>query len=110
MEKYIPIKETSNATHLKVRTYYSLGGSNMLTYTAERRGYYLSVSPVRRFKLDGGVEMESYVAFTGTKMLLKEVARKSKKAEAEAEQIAAEKMDDLVRYVCEENGLVLLDS
>ena len=109
MEKYIPIKETKNATHLKVRTYYSLGGTNMLSYTTERRGYYLSVSPIRRVNY-GGVTMEQYTAFTGTKMLLKEVARKSKKAEAEAEQLAVENMDSLIEYVCKDNGLVLLDS
>lgn len=105
MKKYINVKEnTHHITHLKIEVYYSLGGYNYFTYKQENRGYYLSVSPVER-KTDEYGTMESYTAFTGIKKLIKEVSRKSKKAEAEAEAIAENETKNLIDYVCTKNNL-----
>lgn len=85
---------------LKVEVYYSLGGMNYFASTNERRGYYLSVSPVNRTTSGNGIVIESYTAYTGIKELLLEVGRKSKKAEKEAEALASEeKIEKLIQYV-----------
>lgn len=87
-------------TWLKVETYYNKGGENVFTELQERRGYYLSVSPVKRER-----GFESYTAFSGLKLLLLEVGRKSPKQEANAEILARGKIPALVRLVCEKNGI-----
>lgn len=68
---------------LRCELYYSLGGYNYFTYKSEPRGYYVSVTPVERERRNG-YTMESVTAFSGVKVLVCEVNRKSKKAEAEA--------------------------
>lgn len=100
MKKYVKIDGAQGVTHLKIETAYTLGGYNVFTYKQEARGYYLHVSPVERSR-----GFESYVAFTGAKKLLKAVSRKSAKAEAAAEDIAANYVGDMVRHVCATNGL-----
>lgn len=104
MKKYIEVKATRDASHLKIEVYYNLGGFNCFTYRNEQRGYYLSVTPVKRENRNG-CTMEQFTAFTGIKQLVKPVNRKSTKAEAEAEAIAATMEADLIRYVCNKNGL-----
>jgi hypothetical protein len=61
---------------------YLLGGYNVWTYKEEKRGYYVYI---RRITRSNG--MYSYDLMSGRKILVKEVKRQSKKAEAEAEQI-----------------------
>jgi hypothetical protein len=103
---YIPA-EGPKVNNIKVELYYSLGGMNYFTGRAEDRGYYLSVTPV--FKEDrGGCIMESMTAFTGTKMLLLPVARKSTKAGTQAFGLMKEKADTLIDFVCKEQGIKLL--
>ena len=107
MKQYIKVKiNGGKVTHLKVETYYSLGGMNYFNYKTERRGYYLSVVPVERMD-KGGYIMEGYVMCLGIKDCIKEVQRKSKKAETEAEKLATERMKDLIDYVLNQNGLEL---
>ncbi len=106
MKKYIEVKENpSKVTHLKIELYYDLGGMNYFTGRAENRGYYLSVSPVTRGTSAGGFTSESYTAFTGIKQNIKQVTRKSAKAEAEAEKLATDVMEKLIDYVCKKNEL-----
>lgn len=104
MKKFIATK--SENVFLKVEVYYSLGGMNYFTYKSEPRGYYLSVTPIERIDR-GGYFVEIQSAFSGYKMILKEVKRKSKKAEAEAEQIAADGLKRIVDQVLIEQGLEL---
>ena len=107
MKKYIELQEkTRNATHLLIELRYNLGGFNYFTYKEEPRGYYLSVSPVALEQREG-YTLESFTAFTGTKYLVKEVARKSAKAEKEAEQRAQELEKALINYVCNQNNLAI---
>ena len=51
--------------------------------------------------------MEGFTAYTGTKVLVKEVKRKSAKAEREAEQAAGEWRQKLIDYVLNNNKLEL---
>lgn len=104
MKKFIATKKEN--VFLKVEVYYNLGGMNYFTYKVEPRGYYLSVTPIERVNR-GGYITETCAAFSGYKVLLKEVKRKSKKAETEAEQIAAERMDPIIDRVLIEQGLEL---
>ena len=78
------IKTNQEKQFLKCELYYSLGGMNYFTGRAEARGYYVSVSPVKRETRDYGVTTESYAAFSGWKKCVVQCARKGKKAEAEA--------------------------
>ena len=107
MKKYIELQEkTRNATHLLIELRYNLGGFNYFTHKQEPRGYYLSVSPVALEQRDG-YTLESYTAFTGTKYLVKEVMRRSVKAEQEAEQKAGEIEKSLIAFVCNQNNIAI---
>lgn len=97
-------KEIDNKT-FEIKLYYDLGGMNYFTGDVERRGYYLSVSPVKISKLSNGLRSVSYQAFTGSKQLLLEVKRKSKKAENEALEIANDaKVEELLDYVIQKSA------
>lgn len=103
MKRYLKLRENpSKATHLKIETYYHLGGFSYWTYKQEQRGYYLSVIPVER-----GNGMEGYIAFSGIKQCIKPVSRKSKKAETEAESLVGEYLENLINYVLAKNNLEL---
>ena len=109
-KEYIPI-ESEKANHLKVELYYDKGGMNYFTGGTERRGLYLSVSPVTLTKYEGGGSSEGYIAFTGTKKLVKELKRFSNKALNEAAEefmaVGNETRENLIKYVCNENDITL---
>jgi hypothetical protein len=67
MKKYEKL-ENSNI-ELKIELYYKKDGE---------RGYYLSVSPVKR-EFQGNIVIESYTAFSGYKKLILPVKRQSDK-------------------------------
>ena len=97
MKKYF--KTTmADATDIKLEVYYYKGGYNLFTYEPERRGIYFSISPVN---LDG--VWESYTAFSGTKICVKELNRKSDKALNEAVSKIEPIAEDVVKMY--ENGL-----
>jgi hypothetical protein len=114
MKEYIPVTAAkignSQTTHIKVEVYYTLGGYNYFTYRKEARGYYVSVCPVERREARPGIVLESFTCFTGYKALVKEVSRKSAKAEKEAEQEAAKITPEMIRRVCAEYGLQIIGS
>jgi hypothetical protein len=60
-----------------------------------KKGYYLNVYPFELEKI-GGCAMVSRDILAGKSYLLKQVARKSKKAEQEAENIAREKFPQYI--------------
>ena len=92
--KYIPAVG-SGVNFLKVEVYYSLGGLNYFTSKSDPRGYYLSITPVKREDHNGYVS-ESVVLGSGVKTLIKETKRKS-------EQAAMAAKDEAVQY---ENRLI----
>ena len=98
---YIPVKNCTEITHLKVELYYSMGGWNYFTSQQEPRGYYLSVMPVKKWRSETGCTCEQFVAFQGVRTLIKAVARKSKKAESEAIALAENKEQELIEHIKE---------
>lgn len=112
VKKYYPIRsiDSSDVLHddranfMRVQFYYDLGGVNVWTYKREPRGYYVVFQPVER---DG--IMEGFVAFSGKKYLVKEVARKSAKAEAEALVEAEAFIKDTLAHMCAKLGYALME-
>lgn len=103
MRQYLKVKPNSNGTtHIRVDVDYQLGGMNVFTYQQEPRGYYLSVVPVTRER-----NMEAFTAFTGIKVLVKTVTRKSAKAEREAEAAACQYLPEAVNRILARYGLKL---
>lgn len=101
-KEYIKIASNDHATHLKCELYYDLGGINYFTYANEPRGYYVSVTPVKR---DG--ILESFVAFEGYKQIVQPCSRKSKKQQEIAESKYTEIRDMLIERLIQENGYEL---
>ena len=106
--KEIPCRSidgSSNANVIELRLYYNLGGLNEWTYSNEKRGYYLSVSPI-----EVRDKFHIYSCFSGTKKCLVECLRKGKKKEEEAVKAIPEWEKVLVDYVCKKNNLVLTEA
>lgn len=108
MREDLPLLVNAKANILRCEVYYSLGGMNFFTYKSEARGYYLSVSPLF-YEDKGGVIMESYTAFQGTKVLLYPCSRKSAKSEKEAMKLVDSYRDRLIEHVLLENNLALAE-
>lgn len=105
MKTYLALKENKlGCTDLEVSLSYNMGGTNYFTGNVEQRGYYLSVSPVTR--KNGCI---SYTAFSGTKMCIKAVSRRSTKAEKEAYDLIPQYLDHLSEVVLQKNNLSLED-
>jgi hypothetical protein len=80
-----------DGSYLDISISYRLGGWNT------KRGYYLSVMRCRKITQCGVDMIETDVYDLANKtILLKEVTRKSKKAEIEAENIAREKFPQYI--------------
>jgi hypothetical protein len=98
--KYLEVAQ-GDATHIKVKVYYDLGGYNYFTGDKLARGIKLSVSPVSK-----GDGFESYKAFTGSSRHLKDMTRYNKKTcnNFVVDPIVEKAMID---YVCRENNITL---
>ncbi len=91
---------------LEVTLCYNIGGMNYFQGVCEKRGYYLSVTPVNiRKSEDGRTQSRSYTAFSGTKILLNEVKRQSEKEFARAKELAENEKEKLIKHVMEKNGI-----
>jgi hypothetical protein len=74
--------------------------SKNVTHHDSDGDYYLSVTPVTVNRRENGSIMSvETTAFSGTKMLIKEVNRRSKKRSQEALEIAEDKKEELIEYV-----------
>jgi hypothetical protein len=104
-KKFLELESNEKATHLKVEVYYTKGGANYFTGGTESRGIKLSVSPVSRREIEGGV-VESYTAFSGFKKHLKDMARFSQKA-CDSFVVDANEEKTLIEAVLLQNGLKL---
>lgn len=106
-KEYIKLKANSDKeTHLCVSMDYNLGGMNYFNYQEVPRGYYLYATPCKLEDRDG-YRTVTQVLGKGLKILLKQVARRSKKAEDTAIQIAQERKAELIAAVCREYGYEL---
>lgn len=68
------IETTTPNKTVDVEVYYDLGGHNAFQQVNEQRGYYVSATPCTRER-----GMKSYMAFSGTKMLLEAATRFNRK-------------------------------
>ncbi|MBR2302017.1 MAG: hypothetical protein IKA41_08735 [Bacteroidaceae bacterium] len=113
MKRYIDIVPTRDENAICLETGYSEGGHNWYNGDCERRGYYLYCTPVQieNHKTSEGRDYKTFTQILGkgNKLLLKEVGRRSKKAEAEAELIAEEKASWLLNQVLNRYGLKLAE-
>lgn len=85
-EKYIETTEFPNNTHIEVSVYYDKGGINFYNGNNDRRGFYLSVTPVKK---DAG--FVSILLGSGLKKLILTTGRYSEKQH----DIAIEKSKEL---------------
>lgn len=98
-----------NALELSVD--YALGGINWYNGHNEGRGYYLYCTPVTYTEREYNGQTYrsvSQILGQGSKMLLKEVGRRSSNAEAEAVELAKTKKDELIKFVCEKYNITLI--
>jgi hypothetical protein len=106
-KKYIEVQtNVESITHLKVETYYAMGGMNYFNGTNEPRGIYLSVSPVTRTCNDSKIWLESYKGWSGIKKHLVDMTRFNKK-KCESFVVDAETEKHLINYVLNKNNLTL---
>ena len=110
MKKYIPVEGKKDVNCIKVHTFYDLGGVSCFTGKQQKRGYYVSCTPVLREMRGNGIAMESTVLGSGYKQLCKEVTRQTKKAAAEAEEIAEVLYGAIVDKICREEGLTIKEA
>jgi hypothetical protein len=89
-----------NTTYeLKIEVYYDKGGMNYFSGGVDKRGYYLSVTPVQIERKENNVMIESYTAFSGVKKLILEVERQSGKSAQKAKELAEYLIPELKQYV-----------
>lgn len=113
MKFYIPLIPNSKNEEncMEVSTNYELGGYNYWNGQTNGRGYYLHALPCLREtnRLSNGQEYTTVTQTLGKgfKICVKEVLRRSKKAEAEAERNACKQIVFLVKQVCEKYEIEL---
>jgi hypothetical protein len=105
MKKYIKTKESNK--EIKVTLTYQKGGINHWHGTEEKRGYYVGIQPVEVQTMDNGVQIESFMMFSGVKRLVHEVKRQSDKGYNEALAKSEEVEKELIEYICNKNGIEL---
>lgn len=80
----------TNGQEYEIEVYYDLGGMNYFSGRSVERGYYASVNPVERQRLDNGVAMVRLNPRSGVKKLILPVARKTNRAYERAVLLAEE--------------------
>lgn len=84
LEKHYKITENVDGNNaISVAISYNKGGTNFFTYDHEKRGWYFSITPCAVERHDGYSTI-SIIAFSGYKMLIREIGRNSQKAYDEA--------------------------
>jgi hypothetical protein len=79
-ERIIEDLPNGDANHvLRVSVYYKKGGMNYFTGNVEKRGLYLSVSPLEIEDYENGYKTTIYTAFSGVATCVKELKRYSEK-------------------------------
>lgn len=94
MIESIPCEGLKDATHIDVEVYYTKGGANYFSGGVTRRGYYLSVKPVKR---EGA--WVSYGMFSGYSKLLLEANRFSAKQLEQAVELGRAAAPELVQRI-----------
>lgn len=71
-------RKVKGDSHITVSFYVGEGGINYFTSRTEKKGYYVSLIP-QTYEKKNGYSTVRTTAFSGLKMLLKEITRKSNK-------------------------------
>jgi uncharacterized ubiquitin-like protein YukD len=99
-----------NATHLKIEMYYAMGGTNYFSSNVEKRGLYLSVSPVSRSASeDGKYVSESYTGFSGIKEHVLDMARFNQK-KFDTYVVDETRLQVLIDYVLKNQNITLKET
>ena len=103
-KKDVEVTSNSNTNYVTIHFYYYKSESG-------KKGYYISIQPIYREEKDGLVYTE-FRGFSGYKLLVLEVTRKSKKAENQAKDIInnTHSYGRLLQQVLEENDLTLVNT
>ena len=84
LEKHYKLTESADRNNaISVAISYNKGGTNFFTYEHEKRGWYFSITPCT-VERHGSYNTVSFAAFSGCKMLIREISRNSQKAYDEA--------------------------
>lgn len=79
-EKHYKLSESVDRNNaISVSISYNKGGRNVFTGNNEKRGWYFSITPCG-IERRNGYNMISICAFSGYKMLIREISRNSQKA------------------------------
>ena len=105
----LPLAETAQskekeANCIEVTVRYALGGINYFSGDRDPRGYYLGATPLTRRE-----GFTSFVMFSGIKVLLQPADRFSEKV-LHSLVVPPDRLDALVRRVCEKNGVELVQA
>ena len=92
----------NQANTLRVELYYAKGGANYFTGNNERRGLYISVSP-----LEITPQSIRYIGFSGVKKFVKEMARFNQK-QLDTFMVDEADMNFLIDHVIEKNNLEVI--
>lgn len=84
------------------------GGMNYATYEVQKRGLYLSVSPLKITET-GVMQCTEYLGFSGNNMLIKELKRFSRKQLDECAP-DVETIQAVLDIVCDRNGIARQDA
>ena len=93
MENLVEVRIEGNE-FIVAKLDYDLGGYNWATYKPKPRGYYLHIQPM---EIEGN--MVTFGAFTGYKMIIHEVDRKSAKGYKEGIRKVVEEQNTLVENI-----------
>jgi len=97
-KEYIQRDDLKGATHLEVRVSYDKGGANSFYGGTKPRGYYLTITPVKKTATS-----VSFAMFSGVSRVLLETKRFSAKQFAQAREMAKGHQDELIAAVVEKN-------
>lgn len=96
--KELPILN-NKANVLEVTLYYTKGGMNYFTGNNEKRGLYLSVTPIEKREFSRG-----FSAFSGVKKHVKEMTRFNQKVLVDFVPNEAD-VEQLINHVIQKNNL-----
>lgn len=101
MLEVLPLDKDPGNHVLEVKIFYDMGGANYFSGGINRRGYYLSVSPVQVSEHSRAIGL-----FSGIKEFIKESARFSEK-ELQNITVTEEQKKKLIDYVLAKEKLTL---
>jgi len=101
------LNTTEENKKVKITLTYDKGGINMFTQKEKKRGYYLAAQPIEIKQYENGINIESFIAFSGVRKCILEVKRKSDKGYNEALKMYENNINELLEYVATKNDIII---